>query len=51
MRPELKWINQVRLPGREGVWQIEIQQGKIAHIVPQPPGCAGVNALDASPVY
>lgn len=47
MQPELKWINHIRLPGREGLWQLEIQQGKIARIEPQPPACADGVALDA----
>jgi len=47
MRPELQWINHVRLPEREGLWQIEIQQGKIVHIMPQPPTRASGEALDA----
>lgn len=32
----LKWINNVRLPWREGLWQIEIADGHIARITPQP---------------
>ncbi|WP_312054387.1 cytosine deaminase [Pantoea brenneri] len=32
----LKWINNVRLPWREGLWQIEIADGHIARIIPQP---------------
>ncbi|MCT2385675.1 cytosine deaminase [Erwinia pyrifoliae] len=47
MQPELKWINQLRLPGRDGLWQIEIHQGKIAQIAPQPHLCAAGSALDA----
>ncbi|MGK3142416.1 cytosine deaminase [Pantoea sp. C2G6] len=31
-----KWINNVRLPRREGLWQIEITDGKIAALSPQP---------------
>jgi len=31
-----KWINNVRLPWREGLWQIEIADGKIARISGQP---------------
>ena len=31
-----KWINNVRLPWREGLWQIEIADGKIARISAQP---------------
>lgn len=44
---KLQWINHVRLPGREGLWQIEIQQGKIVHIVPQPQVRVSGEALDA----
>ncbi|YCH30891.1 cytosine deaminase [Erwinia sp. D4-22] len=33
---ELQWINHLRLPQREGLWQIEIAGGKIAAIRPQP---------------
>ncbi|WP_455814641.1 cytosine deaminase [Pseudomonas graminis] len=47
MQPTLQWINHVRLPGREGLWQIEIQQGKIVHIVPQPQTAVSGEALDA----
>ncbi|SFO44438.1 cytosine deaminase [Candidatus Pantoea varia] len=31
-----KWINNVRLPWREGLWQIEIAEGNIARISAQP---------------
>ncbi|WP_336795586.1 cytosine deaminase [Erwinia aphidicola] len=47
MQAELQWINNVRLPWREGLWQIEIQQGKIARVAPQPQNIAGGAALDA----
>ncbi|MEN5017185.1 cytosine deaminase [Erwinia sp. Eh17-17] len=47
MQAELQWINHVRLPQREGLWQIEIRQGRIAGIVPQPTACARGEALDA----
>lgn len=47
MRPELQWINHVRLPGHEGLWQIEIQQGKMVHIAPQPQTHVSGEALDA----
>lgn len=47
MRPELQWINHVHLPQQEGLWQIEILQGRIAGIVPQPAACAAGEALDA----
>lgn len=32
----LKWINNLRLPLHEGLWQIEIAEGKIARLVTQP---------------
>lgn len=47
MCPELQWINHVRLPQREGLWQIEIRQGKIARITPQPQTAVSGEALDA----
>ena len=47
MQAELQWINNVRLPWREGLWQIEIQRGKIARIAPQPQHNAAGHALDA----
>lgn len=47
MRPELQWINHIRLPGHEGLWQIEIQQGKMVHIAPQPQTHVSGEALDA----
>ena len=47
MQAELQWINNVRLPWREGLWQIEIQRGKIARIAPQPQNNAAGHALDA----
>ncbi|KMV68449.1 cytosine deaminase [bacteria symbiont BFo1 of Frankliniella occidentalis] len=47
MQAELQWINNVRLPWREGLWQIEIQQGKFARVAPQPQNIAGGAALDA----
>lgn len=47
MQAELQWINNVRLPWREGLWQIEIQQSKIARVAPQPQNIAGGAALDA----
>ncbi|VTT29299.1 cytosine deaminase [Klebsiella pneumoniae] len=47
MQAELQWINNVCLPWREGLWQIEIQQGKIARVAPQPQNIAGGAALDA----
>jgi len=47
MQAELQWINNVRLPWREGLWQIEIQQGKIPRVAPQPQKIAGGVSLDA----
>ncbi|ARJ41583.1 cytosine deaminase [Pantoea alhagi] len=45
---ELQWINHLRLPQREGLWQIEIAGGKIAAIRPQPAlADRSANALDA----
>jgi cytosine deaminase len=34
----LKFIDNLRLSGHEGLWQLAIEQGRIAHIVPQPEG-------------
>ncbi|QKJ85315.1 Cytosine deaminase [Paramixta manurensis] len=34
--PPLQWINNLRLPGQQGLWQITIEQGKIAAIIAQP---------------
>lgn len=34
----LKFIDNLRLSGHEGLWQLAIDQGRIAHIVPQPEG-------------
>ena len=31
-----KWINNVRLPWREGLWQIEIADGRIVRLSAQP---------------
>ncbi|WP_416411382.1 cytosine deaminase [Pantoea sp. App145] len=36
----LKWINNLRLAGRDGLWQIEIEQGKITCVVPQSAACS-----------
>lgn len=47
MHAELKWINNARLPRRQGLWQIAIAQGKITHIIPQPPTREAGDALDA----
>ncbi|MBS6058959.1 cytosine deaminase [Mixta calida] len=45
---ELRSINRLRLPGRDGLWQIAIADGKIAQIVPQPSRFeASETALDA----
>lgn len=43
----LKWINHLRLPWREGLWQIEISGGKIARIAPQTQAASGPDSLDA----
>lgn len=43
----LKWINHLRLPWREGLWQIEINDGRIARISPQTPCQATPDSLDA----
>ncbi|MCU5771847.1 cytosine deaminase [Erwiniaceae bacterium BAC15a-03b] len=32
---QLKWINNLRLPSRDGLWQIEIGDGRIVSISPQ----------------
>lgn len=34
----LKFIDNLRLSGHEGFWQLAIEQGRIAHLVPQPEG-------------
>ncbi|WP_017894275.1 cytosine deaminase [Serratia sp. S4] len=34
----MKFIDNLRLSGHEGLWQLVIEQGRIAHIVPQPEG-------------
>lgn len=45
---QLKWINNLRLPGQDGFWQIEIDGGKIARIAPQPQGMeTAADSLDA----
>ncbi|CAI1084290.1 Cytosine deaminase [Serratia entomophila] len=44
----LKFIDNLRLSGHEGLWQLAIDQGRIAHIVPQPEGLEWrSDALDA----
>ncbi len=44
----LRWINNLRLPTREGLWQIEIVEGKIARITAQPQQLSAEGAaLDA----
>lgn len=44
----LKFIDNLRLSGHEGLWQLAIEQGRIAHIVPQPEGQEWCNdVLDA----
>ena len=34
----LKFIDNLRLSGHDGLWQLAIEQGRIAHLVPQPEG-------------
>lgn len=42
-------IQNVRLPGRDGLWQISIEQGRFAAIVEQPAqSAAGARVLDAA---
>ncbi|NIE53757.1 cytosine deaminase [Pantoea sp. Ap-870] len=44
-----KWINNLRLAGQPGLWQIEIRHGNISAIIPQPPHAAAQpDALDAA---
>lgn len=43
----LKWINHLRLPWREGLWQIEIIDGRIARISPQTYCQPTTDSLDA----
>ncbi|WP_390900429.1 cytosine deaminase [Serratia entomophila] len=44
----MKFIDNLRLSGHEGLWQLAIDQGRIAHIVPQPEGLEWrSDALDA----
>ncbi|QEW30512.1 cytosine deaminase [Erwinia billingiae] len=43
----LKWITHVRLPAREGLWQIEIDAGRIVRISPQTQNPPTADALDA----
>ncbi|QBR49434.1 cytosine deaminase [Erwinia sp. QL-Z3] len=43
----LKWITHVRLPAREGLWQIEIDAGRIVQISPQTQDPPTGDALDA----
>ena len=42
-----KWISNLRLPEREGLWQLEISQGRIAAITPQQQPLCGDDVLDA----
>lgn len=44
---QLRWINHARLPWREGRWQIEIHNGKIARLSPQTHCVSQSDALDA----
>lgn len=34
----IKFIDNLRLSGHEGLWQLAIEQGRIVHIIPQPEG-------------
>ncbi|MGO3568545.1 cytosine deaminase [Serratia grimesii] len=44
----MKFIDNLRLSGHEGLWQLAIEQGRIAHLVPQPEGLEWRNdVLDA----
>ncbi len=43
----LKWITHVRLPAQEGLWQIEIDAGRIVRISPQTQNPPTADALDA----
>ncbi|MFS2221836.1 cytosine deaminase [Pantoea sp. B65] len=46
---QLKGINNLRLPGHDGLWHIAINDGKITHITPQPHNTdAGADVLDAA---
>jgi len=41
---DLRWINHLRLSQREGLWQLEINGGKITAIRPQPERCDNSSA-------
>lgn len=44
----VKFIDNLRLSGQEGLWQLAFEQGRIAHLIPQPAGLeARGEALDA----
>ena len=44
----VKFIDNLRLSGHEGLWQLSIEQGRIAQIIPQPQGLlARSDVLDA----
>ncbi|OMQ21108.1 cytosine deaminase [Serratia oryzae] len=44
----VKFIDNLRLSGQEGLWQLALEQGRISQIVPQPAGLEpGSDALDA----
>ncbi|WP_423826069.1 cytosine deaminase [Serratia grimesii] len=44
----MKFIDNLRLSGHEGLWQLAIEHGRIAHLVPQPEGLEWRNdVLDA----
>lgn len=34
----VKFIDNLRLSGQEGLWQLAFEQGRIAHVIPQPAG-------------
>ncbi|PVZ84644.1 cytosine deaminase [Serratia sp. S1B] len=44
----VRFIDNLRLSGQPGLWQLSIEQGRIAHIIPQPEGLEWRdNVLDA----
>jgi len=44
----VKFIDNLRLSGQEGLWQLAFEQGRITHIIPQPSGLQRrSDALDA----
>ncbi|WP_342754383.1 cytosine deaminase [Pantoea sp. MBD-2R] len=44
---QIKRVNHVRLPWREGLWQIDIHEGRIAAISPQTHSTPAADSLDA----